>query len=227
MIEIVPTIIAKDFEEVKDKVRRAEAFFSWAQLDIMDGQFVEKETWHQPEDLKELKTRLNLEAHLMIEKPWQTIDAWLATDIKRIIVHWEAFPVGTRPGIKVRGRRGAFLQQMIDQTKNQQKEFGLAINPETSVDVLRHWLDQLNLVLIMTVNPGRGGQKFMDETIPKIKQLRRIWPQGIISVDGGIKPDSAKQCVAAGVNILSVGSYLWSAPDLRKAAKALREIIKD
>lgn len=214
MIDIIPTIIAKDFSEVADKIRRAEPFFNWVQLDIMDGRFVNNQTWQNPTDLHNLKTTLSLEVHLMIERPWQKISDWLAAGIKRIIIHWEA--------LSVRAIHELPLQKVIDQVKKQQKKIGLAINPETPVDILRPWLNQLDLVLIMTVHPGQGGQKFIPQSISRIQKLRQIWPQGIISVDGGIKPDSARQCAAAGVDILSVGSYLWSAPDLQIAIKELR-----
>ena len=218
MLEIVPTIIAKDFSEVQKKIKKAEPFFDWVQLDIMDGIFVNNETWREPEDLKNVKTSLNLETHLMIDAPWLTVDSWLVHGIKRVIVHWEAFEASPAIGPES-------LSAVIDSVKNQNKEIGIALNLGTSVDVLRYWLDKIDLVLIMAVNPGRGGQKFMPETMLKIQQLRQLWPNGKISVDGGINLQSAKECVRAGADILSIGSYLWSAADLAKAVKKFKDYL--
>lgn len=218
-MEIIPTIIAKDFFEVQEKIKRAEPFFDWAQLDIMDGQFVANKTWQRSKDLVKLKTKLKLEAHLMILKPWQVVGDWLSMGAQRIIVHWEAV---VQAGVEI--QYIAFLQKMIDQVKKQHKEFGLALNPETPVNILADWLAQIDLALLMSVNPGQGGQDFMTKVVPKITQLRQMWPNGKISVDGGIDLISAKQCLQAGADILSVGSYLWQADDLEEAVKAFKEI---
>jgi len=218
-MEIIPTVIAKDFFEVQEKIKRAEPFFDWLQLDIMDGQFVANKTWQRPKDLLKLKTKLKLEAHLMVANPWQVVDDWLAAGIQRIIVHWEAVSCA---GAETQGAMS--LQKIIDQVKNQQKEFGLALNPETPVDILTDWLVQTDSVLLMTVNPGQGGQEFMPRVLPKITQLRQMWPDGRISVDGGIDLISAKQCLQAGADILSVGSSLWQADDLEQAVKTFKEI---
>lgn len=218
-MEIIPTIIAKDFFELKAKIKKAEPFFDWVQLDIMDGKFVANKTWQRPKDLTKIKTKLKLEAHLMVAKPWQVVDDWLVAGVQRVIVHWEAI---SQASAEIQGIM--LLQKIIDQVKSQQKEFGLALNPETPVDILADWLAQINLVLLMTVNPGQGGQEFMPEVLPKITQLRQMWPDGKISVDGGIDLESAKQCLQAGVNILSVGSCLWQAEDLGEAVKLFRGI---
>lgn len=214
MSEIIPTIIAKDFSEVKEKMRQAEKYFQWVQLDIMDGVFVPNKTWQQASDLKDLKTSLKLEAHLMVADPGEQLSDWLSAGAQRIIIHWEALPVGTG--------RDLSLPEILTKAKVQKKEFGLALNPETPVDVLRYWLDKIDLVLIMTVNPGQAGQKFLPQVLPKIQELRQLWPSGKISVDGGINPETGQACVLAGANILSVGSYLWLAPDIKTALLSLR-----
>jgi len=219
LMEIIPTIIAKDFSEVQEKIKRAEPFFDWLQLDIMDGKFVANKTWQQSEDLIKIKTKLKLEAHLMVAHPERVVDDWLAAGVQRIIVHWEAV---VQAGAET--QHISYLQKIIDQVKSQQKEFGLALNPETPVDMLADWLLQTDLVLLMTVNPGQGGQDFMPKVIPKITQLRQIWPDGKISVDGGIDLEFAKQCSQAGANVLSVGSALWRADSLEQMAGLFKKI---
>ena len=218
-MEIIPTVIAKDFSEVKAKIKKAEPFFDWLQLDIMGGKFVANKTWQRPKDLLKLKTKLKLEAHLMVANPEQAVGGWLDAGVQRIIVHWEAV---VRVGVEA--QHIVFLQKMIDQVKSQQKEFGLALNPETPVDILTDWLTQIDLMLLMTVRPGQGGQEFMPKVLPKITQLRQVWPDGKIGVDGGIDLESAKQCVQAGANILSVGSALWQADDLGQVARLFKGI---
>jgi len=90
MIEIIPTIIAKDFQELEEKIKKVEPYVEWVQLDVMDGQFVENATWDKPTDLKNLETNLNLEAHLMIQNPEENIDDWIESGVKRIIIHFES-----------------------------------------------------------------------------------------------------------------------------------------
>jgi len=218
-MEIIPTIIAKDFKEVQVKIKQAEPFFKWLQLDIMDGQFVANTTWQNPNDLKNLSTILNLEAHLMVVDPLKQAENWLMPGIKRIIIHWEA----------VFGQnllnKPKLLEQLIAKIKNQRVEFGVAINPETAIVGNKNFcslLKQIDLVLVMTVLPGKAGQVFMPEVLPKIKQLRQIWPSGKISVDGGIDLESARQCQAVGADILCVGSYLWQSADMAQAINNLQ-----
>jgi len=90
MIEVIPTIIAKDFEELREKVKLVEPHTEWVQLDVMDGVFVDNTTWNNPSDLKNLKTKLKLEVHLMIKNPEKIIDQWIKSGVKRIIFHFEA-----------------------------------------------------------------------------------------------------------------------------------------
>ncbi len=206
MIEIIPTILAKSFKEIKERIRKVENYINWAQLDIMDGKFVNNETWNDSNDLKNFKTRAKLEAHLMIEKPEQKIDDWLE-NVDRVIVHYEA---------------SNNIEDLIKKAKDKGKQIGLAINPETSIEAVNPFLKDLDLVLCMTVQPGWGGQEFKDEVLSKIKTLRMTWPDGNIEVDGGINPETSKKAINAGVNLICAGTYIFKSKDIKQAIESLR-----
>lgn len=210
MIEIIPTILAKSFKEIKERIRKVENYINWVQLDVMDGKFVDNTTWPYAEgkisDLKELKTKVRLEAHLMIEKPEQKIDDWLE-NVDRVIVHYEA---------------SNNIEDLIKKAKDKGKQIGLAINPETSIEAVNPFLKDLDLVLCMTVQPGWGGQEFKDEVLSKIKTLRMTWPDGNIEVDGGINPETSKKAINAGVNLICAGTYIFKSKDIKQAIESLR-----
>ena len=197
-IEIIPTILVKTFDEVKEKIKQVENLVDWVQLDIMDGVFVDNKTWNNPSDLRGFKTRVKLEAHLMVEKPEEVINDWLKI-VDRVIVHYEAA-----------------------NNISEGKRIGLAINPETPIDVVKPFLNNLDLVLIMTVKPGWGGQKFQERTLDKIKALRKLWPDGNIEVDGGINAETAKKTIKAGANLICSGSYIFNSKDIKKAIETLK-----
>jgi ribulose-phosphate 3-epimerase len=197
-MEIIPTILVKTFKEVEQRIRKVENYVNWVQLDIMDGIFVDNETWRNPKDLKGFKTKVKLEAHLMVEKPENVIGDWLDV-VDRVIVHYEATD-------KIRGG----------------KQIGLAINPETSIDVVKPFLNNLDLILIMTVSPGWGGQEFKSEILEKIKSLRKIWPNGRIEVDGGVNDENVIKIVEAGADGVCVNSYIFKSKNIKQAIENLK-----
>ncbi len=215
MIEIIPTILVKSFKEVEERIKKIENYVNWAQLDIMDGIFVDNKTWPYTKgeinDLKKLKTKIKLEAHLMVQKPGEVIDDWLKV-IDRAIMHFESEIEGQELGIK----------EMIEKVHSRGREFGLAINPETDIVAIKPFLKDLNPVLIMTVQPGWGGQKFKDWTLEKIKSLRELWPDGNIAVDGGLNDKTAKKAIEAGANIICAGSYIFKSGDIKQAINSLK-----
>ena len=207
MTQIIPAIIAKDFQELKDKIKRIEPYVEWAQLDVMDGKFVENTTWNNPSDLRELKTNLKLEAHLMVENPEKVIDDWIESGVKRIIIHYESTEK---------------RKEIIERIKNSGLEVGLAINPETSVEAIDEFIKNINLILIMTVNPGRGGQKFLETTLGKIRALRKKYKNVNIEVDGGINLETVPKAIQAGANVLVVGSAIFKSEDIKKTIEELK-----
>ncbi|MCG2808792.1 MAG: ribulose-phosphate 3-epimerase, partial [Candidatus Portnoybacteria bacterium] len=134
MTQVIPAIIAKDFEELKDKIKQIEPFVEWAQLDVMDGKFVDNATWNNPSDLKKLKTNLKLEAHLMVEKPEEVIDNWIKSGVKRIIIHYEA----TKK-----------LDKIIKKIQDAGLEASIAINPETSANELSPFLNVSSILSVL------------------------------------------------------------------------------
>jgi len=188
MIQIIPAIIAKDFQEFQDKINKVEPYLEWAQLDIMDGKFVNNSTWNKPEELRNINTNLNLEAHLMVNNPEEAISDWINSGVKRIIFHYEATDKH---------------REIIEKIKKSRIEVGIALNPETPINVLDDFIKELDLVLVMTVNPGFGGQGFLNESVDKVKELREEYKNVKIEVDGGINLKTAPKVIKAGANIFS------------------------
>ena len=209
MIQVIPTIIAKDFQELQEKIKKIELYVEWAQLDIMDGDFVNNSTWRSPADLKNLETNLNLEAHLMINNLEEVLDDWISSGVKRIIFHYEATDKH---------------EEIIEKIKESGLEVGLAINPETSLEKIDDFIKKLDLVLIMTVIPGFGGQEFLEETLGKIKELRGDYKDVNIEVDGGINLESASKAVQAGANLLASGSVIFKSDNIEEIIKKLKNI---
>lgn len=205
--EIIPTILVKTFDEVKEKIRLVENFVDWVQLDIMDGVFVENTTWSNPEDLKNFKTKVKLEAHLMVKNPEKIIDSWLEV-VDRIIVHYES---------------SEKIQEIINKVHKNGKQIGVALNPETSIEVAKPFLNDIDLVLLMSVQPGKGGQEFELEILEKIRNLRNIWPGGNIEVDGGVSDKNIKEIFNAGANLFCVGTYVYQSGDIKQVINKLKE----
>jgi ribulose-phosphate 3-epimerase len=216
MIQIIPAIIAKDFQELQEKIKKVEPYVDWVQLDIMDGQFVDNITWNNPADLKNLETKINLEAHLMIQNPEMVIDNWIESGVRRIIFHYESTE---------------YHQEIIKKIQEAGLEVGLAINPETPIEVLDPFSQILNsrfqiLILVMTVQPGRGGQQFLEETLDKIRNLREKYKSVNIEVDGGINPETAPKVIQAGANLLASGSAIFKNDNIEKNIQLLEQRVK-
>lgn len=210
-MEIIPAIIAKDLGELKNKISQVENLVRTVQLDVMDGVFVPNATWNNPKDLFGFKTNLFLEAHLMVKEPARILDNWLISPAGRIIVHCET---------------GADMKEIVSRVHQADKEFGVALNPETEIDVLDDFISEIDLVLFLSVQPGFGGQKFLPKVLPKISRLRQKNLNVKIAVDGGINLSNAKQVKEAGADILVVGSAIFSSGDAKEAIARLQAAIK-
>jgi ribulose-phosphate 3-epimerase len=200
-IGIVPSILSADFTRLGEQVREAEeAGAQRILVDIMDGHFVPNITMG-PMIVEAVRrcTKLPLEAHLMISNPEQYIEEFAKAGADVIIVHQEVSP---------------HLHRIIQQIKAAGKMAAIALTPSTPVIMLEDILSMLNMVLIMTVNPGFGGQDFIPETLPKINRLRQVIDQrGLhcdIEVDGGIHEATAPLVVQAGANLLVAGSAVYN-----------------
>ncbi len=209
MIKIAPSILSADFTRLGQEVRAAEAAgVDRVQIDVMDGRFVPNITFGAiaVRALRPL-TRLTLETHLMVEPPEDFIERFAEAGADTIIIHQEATP---------------HLHRAVQQIHALGKKAGVALNPSTPASMLSEILGDLDLVLVMTVNPGFGGQEFIPETLPKIRQLRKqITKLGLaceVEVDGGIHAETAPLVVEAGADVLVAGSAVFGVQDGVKAA---------
>jgi ribulose-phosphate 3-epimerase len=207
--KIAPSILSADFLRLGEQVLAVEAAgVDRFQIDVMDGRFVPNITFGTLaiESLRPL-TRLTIEAHLMVEPPEDFIERFAKAGADTIIVHQEATP---------------HLHRAIQQIHHLGKKAGVALNPSTPASTLSEVLGSLQLVLVMTVNPGFGGQDFIPETLSKIRQVRAaIRERGLeceVEVDGGINNQTARLVVEAGADVLVAGSSVYDSKDGIRAA---------
>lgn len=213
MVKIAPSILSADFsklgEEIKD-VERGGA--DYIHVDVMDGHFVPNITIG-PLIVEAIRpvTKLPLDVHLMIENPDAYIEAFAKAGADYITVHAEAC---------------RHLHRTIHYIKSFGVKAGVVLNPATPVNAIEHVIEDINMVLLMSVNPGFGGQKFIPSVLPKIAAVKEMADsKGFeieIEVDGGVNEETAKQCIEAGANVLVAGSAIYNQPDRTKAIAALK-----
>lgn len=213
MIEIIPAIIAEDFRELKKKIRLVEPYVDWVHIDIMDGKFVPHSTWSEPKKLKDINTNLKIETHLMILDPFKTVNDCLRAGVSRVIIHWES----------LKSNPEGQLKKITEKVKSYKSQIGVVLNPETPWQEIKDFVKNLDLVLLMGVNPGRSGQSFREEILPKIKAIREFSANLNIEVDGGVKPENIRKIIEAGANILVAGSAIFEARDVKMAIEELRQ----
>jgi ribulose-phosphate 3-epimerase len=213
-LEIAPSILAANFAVLGAEVRAVEeAGAAVIHVDVMDGHFVPNISIGVPivQSLSKA-TRLPLDVHLMIERPGEFVDAFAKAGAHRIIVHQEAT---------------AHLDRFIASIHEQNCEAGVAINPATPVRTLSEIWDRIETVLVMTVNPGFGGQKFIPQTIEKIRELRDVRSRyncGFrIGVDGGVVLENTAELVAAGADTLVAGTSIFHTPNPGAAVREMRQ----
>lgn len=210
---IAPSILSADFARLGDEVTALEkAGADWAHVDVMDGRFVPNMTIG-PLVVKALKrvTKLPLDVHLMIVEPERYVTDFADAGADVITVHAEACH---------------HLHRVLQQIRALGKKAGVSLNPSTPEEVVRYVLELTDLILVMSVNPGFGGQDFIPEVLPKIARLRSMIDASgraiHLEVDGGIKPGTARQVIEAGADVLVAGSAVFNAKDYAQAIRALR-----
>lgn len=210
---IAPSILSADFGHLLDHCLAAQAAGAdWLHIDVMDGQFVPNITIGPTfVDVLHKGVQLPLDVHLMIVEPERFVPHFAKAGADLIVVHAEA---------------SRHLQRTITQVKELGVKVGVALNPHTPLNVLEYVLDDLDLVLIMSVNPGFGGQSFIPSSLGKIAALSAMIKERglrtLIEVDGGINKENARQVVAAGADVLVAGSAVFGAQDLSSAIASLR-----
>lgn len=206
-MNIIPVINCSDFECVKKRLQQIkELKCGWVHFDISDGKFAPTKTWNNPVEFFgfPISKNLKLEVHLMVEKPEDYIDKWIAAGASRVFVHQE------------------ILFSKIFRENLGECELGLALKPETPIEDLFPYLDTIRFVLLLAVSPGCSGQKFQRTVLEKIKKLKNYDKTLLIEIDGGINLETAKLVKSAGADIAASASYIFESGNIVKAFRQLK-----
>ncbi|MBT3292896.1 ribulose-phosphate 3-epimerase [Candidatus Peregrinibacteria bacterium] len=207
-ILITPSILSADFKCLQSEVDSIESHADWLQVDVMDGHFVPNLSFGAPV-IKCIDTSLPLDIHLMVSNPEDRISEFLEIGVSHITFHAEVTDIKERLAL-------------ISVLHNAGVTAGIAINPETPLSEVLDVLPEVDLLLVMSVHPGFGGQKFISDVLQKVEEARSLYPDFMIQMDGGIDASNAKECISAGANNLVAGSAVFSAEDRAEAISALR-----
>jgi ribulose-phosphate 3-epimerase len=211
IIRVVPAILTNDPQALKTMVRQAETFCNYVQFDIMDGRFVPSRSI-ECEHIAALNTTLSWEVHLMVENPEDYVTDFLKAGARRITFHYEA---------------SSSPEKVINLVKTLGLEAGLALNPETSVSAVLPLVNEVASILFLSVHPGFYGSPFIPEVLQKVTELRSIYPEIEIGVDGGIKESNIAQVAQAGTDAICVGSAVFLKPQPAESYRRLSALAEE
>ncbi|PIR48168.1 ribulose-phosphate 3-epimerase [Candidatus Peregrinibacteria bacterium CG10_big_fil_rev_8_21_14_0_10_55_24] len=206
---VTPSILSANLGDLQREVESVEAHADWLQVDVMDGHFVPNLSFGAPV-VRWLKTSLPLDAHLMVTNPADRIQEFLDVGVKHITFHAEVVE-GT-----------AERRVLMESIRAGGATVGIAVNPATPLSAVDDVLSEVDLFLVMSVQPGFGGQAFLPAVLSKVEEAHKAFPKLMIQMDGGIDDQTASLCRKAGANNLVAGSYIFSAQNRSAAIASLR-----
>jgi len=210
-IKIVPTLLTYSLKEFKEKLKKVEKDFKLVQIDFMDNKFVSNRTFYDLNKIRKIKTPVDYELHLMVNNPFFLIKKWVGfKKVKKIFVHFES------------AKSKQELYDIIKYIKSKKIKVGIAINPETSLNKIEEFLPQIDILVIMGVKPGWGGQKLKTSVLNKAKKARNKYPRLDIEIDGGVNIKNIAKIVRSGVNIISAGTMIFEAVDLKRLINEIK-----
>lgn len=215
-MKVIPAINCNTFKEVTKRIEEARSFLpkgGWLQIDVSDGKFNPNKSWNEPKKLaKWLEANkiegINFEVHLMVVDPKPLVMQWLEAGAKRVVVHVEALTPNDILFLKGFGKG----------------KVGIAIIPGSPIKALERYIEHFPFVQLLAVRPGYSGQKFDRKVLEKIVYLKALHPDSIIEIDGGVNAATAPAIKDAGADIVVSGSYIFDAPDKKKAYRELKKI---
>ncbi|MBD3359946.1 MAG: ribulose-phosphate 3-epimerase [Candidatus Buchananbacteria bacterium] len=215
-IKLVPTLLTHSFSEFKEKLNLVAPYFKLVQIDCMDNKFVKNKTFYDLSKIKTIRTYLNYELHLMVAEPLKLIKKWQNfKKVKKIIFHYEAM------------KNDEDIFDLIKYLKKRKFKVGLAINPETKLNQVEKFIPKIDVLFLLGVKPGWGGQVLRPSILNKAKQARQKYPKLDIEIDGGVNLNNIAKVAKSGVNIIAAGTMFFEAENVRKIVNQIKNKIKD